>query len=140
MDHRVVPRVLLVATLAAVGLSCTDDDDAPTVAASTSATASASSTPPSTVPPATATTTQPPVDLQSVVDTFVAAQRVTFSIVAVDLSTEATATHLSDRQVRSASLYKLFVARELLRRIYDGTLARDAPADDSEGRTVDECV
>lgn len=89
--------------------------------------------------PAT-TTTQPPPDLQAVVDAFVAGQEVTFSIVAVDLSTGVSATHLSDRQVRSASLYKLFVARELLRQIHAGSLARDAPAGDSDGRTVDECV
>ena len=74
------------------------------------------------------------------VDAFVAEQKVRFSVVAIDLSTGARATHLSDRQVRSASLYKLFVARELLRRIYAGTLQRDAPAGDGEGRTVDECL
>jgi beta-lactamase class A len=75
-----------------------------------------------------------------VVDAFVVGQKVRFSIVAIDLSTGARATQLSDRQVRSASLYKLFVARELLRRIYAGTLPRDAPAGDGEGRTVDECL
>jgi beta-lactamase class A len=58
----------------------------------------------------------------------------------VDLATGARAAHLGDRQVRSASLYKLFVARELLRRIFAGTLERDAPAGDGEGRTVDECL
>jgi beta-lactamase class A len=75
-----------------------------------------------------------------VVDAFVVGQKVRFSVVAIDLSTGARATHLSDRQVRSASLYKLFVARELLRRIYAGTLPRDAPAGDGEGSTVDECL
>jgi beta-lactamase class A len=78
--------------------------------------------------------------LQAAVDTFVADQDVRFSVVVVDLTTGARAAHLSDRQVRSASLYKLYVARELLRRIYDGELRRDAPAGDTNGRTVDECL
>ena len=96
---------------------------------------------------APATTTTPPVDpnelaarLQTVVDTFVAGQRVPFSVVVVDLSTGAKAMHLSDRQVLSASLYKLFVARELLRRLSAGTLQRDAPAGDTSGRTIGECL
>lgn len=78
--------------------------------------------------------------MQATVDAFVADQDVPFSVVVVDLTTGARATHLSDRQVRSASLYKLFVARELLRRIYDGSLERDAPANDTNGRTVDDCL
>jgi len=65
---------------------------------------------------------------------------VPFSVVAVDLVTGERATRLSDRQVRSASLYKLFVARELLRRIDAGELSREAPANDGEGRTVGACL
>lgn len=63
-----------------------------------------------------------------------------FSVVVVDFATGESAARLSARQVRSASLYKLFVARELLRRVHAGELARTAPADDGEGRTVDECI
>ena len=92
-------------------------------------------------------TTAVPIDseelasrLQAAVDTFVADRDVRFSVVVVDLTTGARAAHLSDRQVRSASLYKLYVARELLRRIADGELRRDAPAGDANGRTVDECL
>lgn len=132
-----VARVALVAALAALGSGCTEEDTAPIGTPDSTETPFVTS---SSTSPMTTTTPRPPVDLQSVVDTFVAAQRVTFSVVAIDLSTGATATHQSDRQVRSASLYKLFVARELLRRIHAGELARDAPASDGEGRTVDECV
>lgn len=78
--------------------------------------------------------------LQAVVDRFVADQSVPFSVVAEDRSTGARAVHLADRQVLSASLYKLFVAAELLRRSAAGTLDRDAPAGDGSGRTVGDCI
>jgi beta-lactamase class A len=78
--------------------------------------------------------------LQSAIDTFVAGQKVPFSVVVVDVSSGGRASHLGDRQVPSASLYKLFVARELLRRVYAGTLSRSAPAGDARHRTIDECV
>src|SRR4051812_16344662 len=130
MAHGVVARVVLIATLALATVACTDADP-PAVATSEPAAGVASS---SAAP--TTSTTSPPPDLQSVVDTFVASQRVTFSVGATDLSTGTRATPLSARRVRSASLYKLFVARELLRRIYAGTLRRDAAAGDSQGRTV----
>jgi beta-lactamase class A len=127
----VIARLALVAALALAVPACSDND--PPATATASLVASSSAAP-------TTTTTRLPPDLQSVVDAFVGEQKVPFSVVAVDLSTGARATHLSDRQVRSASLYKLYVARELLRRIYAGTLRRDAPASDGEGRTVDECL
>ena len=63
-----------------------------------------------------------------------------FSVVAIDLTTGKGASRLPDRQVLSASLYKLFVARELLRRIYAGALDRSAPAGDTQHRTVGECL
>jgi beta-lactamase class A len=89
---------------------------------------------------ATPTTTSPPPDLQAVLDAFADDQSVPFSVVAVDLATGARGERLADRQVPSASLYKLFVARELLRRIDVDDLDRDAPAHDGEGRTVGECI
>jgi beta-lactamase class A len=79
-------------------------------------------------------------DLQTTVDRFVAAQRVPFSVVVEDLATGARGVHLTERQVLSASLYKLFVAAEILRRIDDGTLDRHATAGDGSGRTVGQCV
>jgi beta-lactamase class A len=79
-------------------------------------------------------------DLQAVVDRFVAAQPVPFSLVVEDRTTGVRAVHLADRQVPSASLYKLFVAGELLRRIGEGTLDRNSAARDGSGRTVGECI
>ena len=81
-----------------------------------------------------------PASLQAVVDRFAAAQPVPFSIVVEDRSTGERATHLAERQVLSASLYKLYVAAELLRRIGDGTLDRNAAAGDGSGRTAGECI
>lgn len=89
--------------------------------------------------PAERAAPQPP-DLQTIVDRFVAAQRVPFSVVVEDRTTGVRATRLSDRQVLSASLYKLFVAAELLRRIGEGTLDRNAASGDGSGRTVGQCI
>jgi beta-lactamase class A len=124
---------IVLATLIALAASACSDNK-PVTSSPTSASSSAG---PSS---ATTTTTRAPPDLQSVVDAFVADQSVQFSVVAVDLSSGARSTHLSDRQVLSASLYKLFVARELLRRLSAGELQRDAPAGDGEGRTIDQCL
>ncbi len=88
----------------------------------------------------TSTTAPPESELQETIDRFVARQPVPFSVVAVDLRTGQRAEHLASRQVLSASLYKLFVARELLRRIYGGQLSRDAAAGDTKGRTVGACL
>jgi beta-lactamase class A len=98
--------------------------------------------PPTPALPASATTeaAPEPVSLQAVVDRFVAGQSVPFSVVVEDRSTGFRATHLADRRVLSASLYKLFVAAELLRRIDERTLDRNAPAGDGSGRTVGECI
>jgi beta-lactamase class A len=123
--------------------ACSDDRVAPPGASGTEASGAAAVS----FSSAPAVSTTLPVDpdelasrLQAAVDTFVAGQEVRFSVLVVDLTSGARAAHLSDRQVRSASLYKLYVARELLRRIYDGELRRDAPAGDVNGRTVDECL
>jgi beta-lactamase class A len=95
-------------------------------------------------PPPPATTEPAPIQqaagLQAVVDRFVSSQSVPFSIVLEDRSNGERATHLADRQVLSASLYKLFVAAELFRRIGEGTLDRNAPAGDGSGRTIAECI
>jgi beta-lactamase class A len=90
--------------------------------------------------PAATAPTDPPSGLQAVVDRFIAGQPVPFSVVAEDRSTGVRAAHLAARPVLSASLYKLFVAAELLRRIGDGTLDRGAAAGDGSGDTVGECL
>ena len=132
---------LTVGLLAATACS---DESAPAAVESRSASSSATAS----IAPPTSTTTSPTVldvaarsaALQAVVDEFVESETVPFSVVVVELSTGARAEHLADRQLRSASLYKLFVARELLRRIDAGTLGRDQPAGDGQGRTIGECV
>ncbi len=91
-------------------------------------------------PPKTDRRSESAEDLQAVVDRFVAGQAVPFSVVVEDTSTGVRAAHLPDRQVLSASLYKLFVAAELLRRIDEGQLNRNAIAGDGSGRTIGECI
>jgi beta-lactamase class A len=143
--HRNVVWVAVAVSIAAVLAGCGDDpgprsaDPRPLASASTGA----SSTPGI----ATTSTAVAPVDaaalgarLQSVVDGFTAQQPVPFSVVVMDLSSGARATHLADRTVLSASLYKLFVARELIRRIGAGELDRDAPAGDTMNRTIGQCI
>lgn len=89
--------------------------------------------PPPTTVPATVLAT----GFQGVLDRFAATQPVPFAMVAVDLVTGARGARLADRQVLSASLYKLWVAEELLRRIAAGELDPNRPA---AGRTVDQCI
>jgi beta-lactamase class A len=91
-------------------------------------------------PPSTTSTTAMGMPLQQVVDRFAAAQTVPFSIVVENRTTGERASHLAGREVLSASLYKLFVAAELRRRIGEGTLDRNAPAGDGSGRTVGDCL
>jgi beta-lactamase class A len=153
LGHRFPARsrlVVLVAT--ALVVSACSDSGRPLTAdpstASSPASAPVTTSAPSTTAPSTsAPTTSAPVDptalaarLQSTVDSFVAEQPVPFSVVVVDLSTGARAAHFADRKVLSASLYKLFVARELIRRIDAGKLTRDAPAGDTKGRTIGACL
>src|SRR4051794_27714713 len=139
-----VALALVVAT-AGCGSSSRSAASAPstTVEPAQPATTTTTGSPTTTVAPTT-TTSRPVLTeqarLSQAIDKFTDAHVVPFSIVAVDLATGAAAEHLADRQVLSASLYKLFVARELLRRIFDGTLSRDAPANDGGGNTVGACL
>jgi ABC-type glycerol-3-phosphate transport system substrate-binding protein len=87
----------LLATLTLVVAACSDDE-APAV--SPQSQSSSVATPTTT----TSTTTLPPEALQALVDDFVDSQDVVFSVVVVDLATGASASHLSGRQVRAASL------------------------------------
>lgn len=131
-------RALGAVLLCALAVSaCSDRHPPAAVASSANAPFASSDTPPSA--------TAVPVDersarLQAVVDDFATAQSVPFSVVVLDLATGAGAQRLSDRRLPSASLYKLFVARELLRRIDAGELSGDRAAGDGNGRTVDQCV
>jgi beta-lactamase class A len=100
--------------------------------------------PPAPAPPADAPRgTAAPARLDETVDRFLAEQPVPFSVVARRLPDGPEVARLSDRRVLSASLYKLFVAGELLRRFYAGALPRDAPAvpaADGAPRTAADCV
>ena len=85
----------------------------------------------------------PGTNLEEAIGRFVAEQPVPFSIVTRRLPSGAAVAHLAERQVLSASLYKLFVARELLRRVHAGTLDRAAaaaPAADGARRTAGDCI
>jgi beta-lactamase class A len=120
--------------------SSTTTARAPTPTTAAPGATSPTSPVPSTAAGAEAADPSPPPGLQGVVDAFASRQAVPFSVVAIDLTTGERAEHLADRVVLSASLYKLFVARELLRQVADGELTPDAPMGDSQGRTVQECV
>jgi beta-lactamase class A len=83
------------------------------------------------------------VALGRAVNGFVTGQSVPFSVVARRLPAGPEIAHQAERRVLSASLYKLFVARELLRRVHAGTLDRATPAaptPDGRARTVGDCV
>jgi beta-lactamase class A len=121
--------------LALLTAGCSSDGDAePTTTTVAMTTTSQATT--TTSEPASAVSAR----LQAVIDRYVSTQAVPFSVVAVDLASGARAAHLGDRRLLSASLYKLFVAAELERRIADGQLDRTRPAGDGQGRTVEQCV
>ena len=130
--------------MAVVLAACSGGRHAADVTTTTAAPATTTAAPTTTtIAVAAPTTTVPasaPNALQAAVDRFAVGQRVPFSVVALDLSTGVRGEHLAGRQVLSASLYKLFVAREELRRIYAGSLSRQAPANDGGGRTIDQCL
>jgi hypothetical protein len=139
--------IAVVVVLTAAG--CSDDRRPQIGAPSTSSSALTASvaTTATTEPTETTATAKVVADpasltdrLQSVVDGFTVAQPVPFSVVVVDLSTGAQAAQLADRSVLSASLYKLFVARELIRRVEAGEVHGDAPAGDTMNRTIDQCI
>lgn len=136
-------RRAVVSLVAGVLAMTACSDTSASVAEQSSATSSSVAASPA--PSSSTTTTVIDVEarsdeLQDVVDGFVGDESVEFSVVVVDLSTGARAEHLADRQLPSASLYKLFVARELLQRIAAGTLSPDARAGDAKGRTVRQCI
>ena len=92
-----------------------------------------------TAPSTTTSTVAPAPKLQAAIDAAAANTRVPVSVVALDPTTGERAAHLGTRVVLSASLYKLFVARELYRRIAAGTVRRDQPSGDSR-HTVEQCL
>jgi len=78
--------------------------------------------------------------LQELLNGFIAANPDKFGIVVKDLSTGETATYNADRQIASASLYKLFVAQRIYQRIDLGQLTYGQAAGGGTGRNVDGCL
>lgn len=64
----------------------------------------------------------PVSNLSTVVNSFADSQSVTFGIYVVNLENGEEATHLPTQSFISASLYKLFVAEGVLRKVEQGTL------------------
>jgi beta-lactamase class A len=79
-------------------------------------------------------------DLQQILNDFAATSSDKWGIVVKDLKTGETATFNPDRQITSASLYKLFVAQRIYQRIDIGQLDYSKPAGGGSGRTIDGCL
>jgi beta-lactamase class A len=91
-------------------------------------------------PTATPTPTPPPIDAQPLLNAFAAKYPGKFSIVVKDLTTGQTASINADKQLTSASLYKLFVAARIYARIEAGTLSYTTAAGGGTGRTIEGCL
>jgi beta-lactamase class A len=122
--------VIVVVAIASLGACRDGAADRPVPTASRSSTSTIATT---------TSTGSPQENLQTVVESAATGQAVTVSVVALNLATGERGAHLGTRVVWSASLYKLFVARELYRRIAAGSLRQDAPSGDGE-HTVEECL
>jgi beta-lactamase class A len=88
---------------------------------------------------ATTTTTATRQPLQAVVDAATANRAAPVSLAVINLITGERADHLGRRVVLSASLYKLFVARELFRRIAAGQLDPQHASGDGH-HDVQDCL
>ena len=130
---------MLVSALVVAACGRQSPEREATVTTSTSQPFTTSISTASTTTTTTSASAAPRAGLQAVVDAAVARRPVPVSVVAIDLTNGERGEHLAGRVVLSASLYKLFVARELFRRIGEGSLARgDASGDGTH--TVDECL
>lgn len=78
--------------------------------------------------------------LQDLLNNFAAGNLDKFGIVVKDLKTGATASINPDRQIESASLYKLFVAQRIYQRIDVGQLNYGQAAGGGTGRNIDGCL
>ncbi len=80
------------------------------------------------------------VGLQQLLDNFAAAHPGKFSIVVKDLNTGVTASVDSEKQMTSASLYKLFVAKRIYQQIDLGQLTHGQAAGGGSGRNIESCL
>jgi beta-lactamase class A len=78
--------------------------------------------------------------LQELVNEFAAANPDKWGIVVKDLKTGQTASYNPDRQLTSASLYKLFVAQRIYQRIDIGQMDYGQAAGGGTGRNVEQCL
>jgi beta-lactamase class A len=76
--------------------------------------------------------------LSQLVQTFATKYPDQVNVVVTDLSDGATATYKPDQEVVSASLYKLFVAYGIYKRVDEGSLSLKTPLE--TGQTVDGCL
>jgi beta-lactamase class A len=116
------------------------------IATPSTTTARAAQETPAASPAQTATVTPQPTatpqsaSLQQLLNDFAANYPNHFGIVVKDLTTGQTASVNGDRQIASASLYKLFVAEKIFQRIDLGQLKYTDAAGGGTGRTVDGCL
>ncbi|HSX01625.1 MAG TPA: serine hydrolase, partial [Candidatus Saccharimonas sp.] len=77
---------------------------------------------------------------QDILNAFAAAHPGMYGLYVKDLSTGQVASVAADRQMTSASLYKLFVAKQIYQLIDRGQLSYSSPAGGGSGKTVDGCL
>jgi len=79
-------------------------------------------------------------ELQKLVSDFSASTGAPFGVVVKDLKTGAVATSNPDQVFVSASLYKLFVAEAIFKRIDNGALKLGDSADSGTGLDISDCL
>lgn len=79
-------------------------------------------------------------ELQSVVRDFAAEQSGEYGIYVEHLSTGVVAQHRASASMKSASLYKLFIAVEALKMVDDNRLVLDAIIDGERGYSLEKCL
>ena len=78
--------------------------------------------------------------LQSAIDDFAANQNGTYGIYVKDLKTGVSASHNSDTQLKSASLYKLFAAQIAYQNLDSGLWYPGQMMDSSRGYDLEKCM
>lgn len=128
-----VPAMILMVAVVRFGINA---KQATTVTRAVASTVAASPKPMQIVP----ATANLDTELQKTLGDFAAAQPVPVAIIAKDLKTGKYAVHNTDQVFVSASLYKLFVANQILHRVdYEG-LSLSAPAGGGTNRSIESCI
>jgi beta-lactamase class A len=96
---------------------------------------------PAPTPPAKAAAAVPSYSsVQQILDTFVGAHGSQYTIYVKDLKTGQVSSVNADKVMRSASLYKLFVAQRIYQMIDSGELTYGQKAGAESGRTIESCL